>query len=41
MYDEIVCTKIAVNEVEVNHSKLKLKLGFELIHEQGVTTNQK
>jgi hypothetical protein len=33
MHDEIVCTKIAVNETEVSHNKLKLKLGFELINE--------
>lgn len=41
MYDEIVCTKIAINEIEVDHSKFKLKLDFELINEKGITTNQK
>jgi hypothetical protein len=41
MYNEIVCTKIAVNEIEVGHSKFKLKLGLELINEQGINTNQK
>jgi hypothetical protein len=41
MYDEIVCTKIAINETEVDHSKFKLKLDFELINEKGITTNQK
>jgi hypothetical protein len=34
MYDEIVCTKIVVNETKVSHNKLKLKLGLELINKE-------
>jgi hypothetical protein len=41
MCNEIVCTKIMVNETKVNHSKFKLKLRLELINEQGITTSQK